>query len=240
VHRLAKNISYVTAVVLLAVGVLVLDEMGLLGGSPEDPAHSVSGALARMGSRVRQKTLEQRRLYSYRKYMDKVVSRDAELEKVANHLVRRRCEQGDKACEAFHITRFVASEIRYQPDGRGAGDYVRPWRQTYESRGGDCEDQAILLASMLEAVGSKTLMFFTKDHVHPGVCLSERVTDTRYLDDDATYWELRVEGEDLFCYPLEPTIEDSRLGHPPDPCIQAVYDPLSEARYHLVMDGECT
>jgi hypothetical protein len=240
VQRLAKAISYVTASLLIATSLLVLHEMGLLGNSPDAPAETVSDALSRMGTRVRQRTLEHRRLRSYRRYMNKVVSRDAELEKVANHLVRRKCAQGDKACEAFHITRFVAQEIRYQPDGRGDGDYIRPWRQTYESRSGDCEDQAILLASLLEAVGSKTLMFFTKDHVHPGVCLKEKVKDERYLEDEATYWPITVDGEMMYCYPLEPTLQDSALGHPPDPCIQAVYDPLSEARYNLVMDGECT
>jgi len=240
VQRLAKAISYVTASLLLATSLLVLHEMGLLGNSPDAPALTVSDALSRMGTRVRQTTLEHRRLTSYRRYMDKVVSRDAELEKVANHLVRRRCTQGDKACEAFHITRFVAREIRYQPDGRGQGDYIRPWRQTYDSRSGDCEDQAILLASLLEAVGSKTLMFFTKDHVHPGVCLTEKVTDARYLEDDGTYWPITVDGEMLYCYPLEPTLQDSRLGHPPDPCIQAVFDPKTETRYNLVTAEECT
>jgi len=240
VQQLAKAISYITATLLLATGALVLHEMGFIGGNDDPPAETVSDALSRMGTRVRQKTLEHRRLRSYRRYMDKVVSRDAELEKVANHLVRKRCTQGDKTCEAFHITRFVAKEIRYQPDGRGQGDYIRPWRQTYDSRSGDCEDQAILLASLLESVGTKTLMFFTKDHVHPGVCLTEKITDERYLDDAATYWPINVGGQDMFCYPLEPTIQTSKLGHPPDPCIQAVYDPVSEARYNLVMDGECT
>jgi hypothetical protein len=193
-----------------------------------------------MGTAVKQKSMEHRRLRHYRKYMDLVVSRDAELVKVAHHLVYRRCKQGDKACEAFHITRFVAKEVRYQSDGRGEGDYIRPWRQTYDSRGGDCEDQAILLASLLESVGMKTLMFFTQDHVYPGVCLPEKVDNDQYVEEGGTYWPVMVDGERLYCYPLEPTIQTSRLGHSPDTCIQAVYDPKTEDRFNLVLDEECT
>ena len=238
-ERLAKGITGVTSTLLLVISLLVLHEMGLLGWDVNSPAETVSEALSRMGTAVKRKSLEHRRLTHYRQYMDLVVSRDAELVKVANHLVYRRCKQGDKACEAFHITRYVAKEIRYQSDGRGEGDYIRPWRQTYDSKSGDCEDQAILLASLLESVGMQTLMFFTRDHVYPGVCLSEKVQDDRYLEDDGTYWSITVKGENLFCYPLEPTIQTSRLGHSPDTCIQAVYDPKTEDRFNLVLDEEC-
>jgi len=240
VERLYRGVTRITSIMLLGVSIVVLHEMGLLSSEVESPAGTVSEALSRMGTAVKKKNLEHRRLKNYRRYMDLVVSRDPKLETVANHLVYRRCKQGDKACEAFHIARFVAKEIRYQPDGRGEGDYIRPWRQTYDSGSGDCEDQAILLASLLEAVGMKTLMFFSKDHVYPGVCLPEKVENAHYLEEEGTYWPVTMGDTQLYCYPLEPTIQTSRLGHPPDTCIQAVFDPKTEDRFNLVLDQECT
>jgi transglutaminase-like putative cysteine protease len=49
---------------------------------------------------------------------------------------------------------YTRDEISYVSDPKYL-EYISPPEETLESRGGDCDDQAILAASMLEAVGEE-------------------------------------------------------------------------------------
>jgi len=242
-HRV-KHIAIFFISTVLGGTLLVLSTTGWVGSEePTGPLGEaiwkVSRAAESVGATVKKKSLDHRRLNHYRQYMQHVVSRAPELERIANGLVYGSCAQGDKACEAYKLTRFVAQEIRFQDDGRGDGDHIRRWKDTYEARSGDCEDQTILLSSLLESIGMRTLMFFTPTHVYPGVCLTEKVVDGRYTEDDGTYWPVPMDDTTMYCYPLEPTVQTSRLGFRPDACIEAVYDPKTEERFFLRLESDC-
>lgn len=60
---------------------------------------------------------------------------------------------------------FVSNNIHYVSDPGDGLEYARNPIDTLIAGAGDCEDQALLLCSLLEAVGVKTYMAFTDDHV---------------------------------------------------------------------------
>ena len=54
--------------------------------------------------------------------------------------------------QAVAMFGYVKEHISYVPDPRGI-NYVAPPAETVECGGGDCDDQAALVASLCEAVG---------------------------------------------------------------------------------------
>ncbi|RKX37501.1 MAG: hypothetical protein DRP64_17070, partial [Verrucomicrobia bacterium] len=60
---------------------------------------------------------------------------------------------------------FVSNEIHYISDPEDGLEYAKKPINTLISGGGDCEDQTLLLCSLLETVGVKTYIAFTDDHV---------------------------------------------------------------------------
>lgn len=65
------------------------------------------------------------------------------------------CRENDEYCEAATLHAFVRDAIRYVRDTRERETVQFP-AQTLELRSGDCDDKALLLATMLESVGAKT------------------------------------------------------------------------------------
>ncbi|AKB19884.1 MULTISPECIES: transglutaminase family protein [unclassified Methanosarcina] len=65
-----------------------------------------------------------------------------------------------QVCALFDM---VKEEIKYVSDPRG-NDVWEPANVTLRIGAGDCEDQAILLSSMLEAVGGTTRVYLTDNH----------------------------------------------------------------------------
>lgn len=64
----------------------------------------------------------------------------------------RPCPGKDWLCEARALHRYVRDAIRYQMDPRDV-ETIRTPELTMRERAGDCDDKAVLLASLLEAVG---------------------------------------------------------------------------------------
>ncbi len=73
--------------------------------------------------------------------------------------------QKDELAEVDAIFRFVRDSIRYVRDIVGVETLCSP-DKTLERRVGDCDDQATLLATMLEAVGYPT-RFVVAAYRHP-------------------------------------------------------------------------
>lgn len=67
----------------------------------------------------------------------------------------RACPSKDWVCEASALHRYVRDSIRYQLDVRDV-ETIRTPELTLRERVGDCDDKAVLLASLLEAVGHPT------------------------------------------------------------------------------------
>ena len=145
-------------------------------------------------------------------YLDAVSPRDEGVRDLAVE-VTRKCKTGDRGCEASRLLRHVASKIKYVSDPRGEGDYVQPPMRTVELGAGDCEDQTILLASMFEAVGIRTLLAFTDNHVYPMACTEEPLKK-RHLGSGAKVYV--IDGGALHCYPAEPTNPKAKLGQEGD------------------------
>ena len=61
----------------------------------------------------------------------------------------------DYVGELFALRQFVAQYIRYVPDIRETETLHTPLR-TIQNRGGDCDDQAILVATLAETLNKPT------------------------------------------------------------------------------------
>jgi transglutaminase-like putative cysteine protease len=70
-----------------------------------------------------------------------------------------------QVCALFDM---VKEKIKYVSDPRG-NDIWEPANATLRIGAGDCEDQAILLSSMLEAVGGTTRIYLTNSHAFTAV-----------------------------------------------------------------------
>ncbi|MDF7822396.1 transglutaminase-like domain-containing protein [Pontiellaceae bacterium B12227] len=100
---------------------------------------------------------------NYAGYLNKVNYRDEQLNMVA---VRKVRQAGDDDLKKTRILlNFVSNEIMYVSDPDDGYEYAKDPVSTLISGGGDCEDQTVLICSLLESVGVKTYMGFTADHV---------------------------------------------------------------------------
>jgi hypothetical protein len=96
-------------------------------------------------------------------YLNKVDYRNEQLNNLA---VRKVLNAKDDALEKSTILlNFVSNQIMYVSDPDDGSEYAKDPLSTLISGGGDCEDQTVLLCSLLESVGVKTYMGFTSDHV---------------------------------------------------------------------------
>ena len=79
-----------------------------------------------------------------------------------------------QVCALFDM---VKEEVEYVSDPRG-NDVWEPANVTLKIGAGDCEDQAILLSSMLEAVGGTTRVYITDNHAFAAVYLGKGTDST--------------------------------------------------------------
>jgi transglutaminase-like putative cysteine protease len=70
----------------------------------------------------------------------------------------------------------VKERVKYVSDPRG-NDIWEPANVTLKVGAGDCEDQAILLSSMLEAVGGTTRVYLTNTHAFAAVYIGNKTSD---------------------------------------------------------------
>ncbi len=80
----------------------------------------------------------------------------------ANRIATYGC-RSEKICQAKAIYYFVRDNINYIGE---SDEYFQTPQETLFSRGGDCDDHSILLASMLNAIGIKTRFVFVPKHVY--------------------------------------------------------------------------
>lgn len=79
-----------------------------------------------------------------------------------------------QVCALFDM---VKEEIEYVSDPRG-NDIWEPANVTLKIGAGDCEDQAILLSSMIEAVGGTTRVYLTDTHAFAAVYIGNGTAST--------------------------------------------------------------
>jgi len=149
---------------------------------------------------------------SVAKIINSVDPNATSLRELAIDLVRK-FEAGDFK-QARKIFEFVRDEIQYVYDPMGLEEIQSP-ETTLKLRAGDCEDQAILLGSLLSAIGFESAIIFADtdsdgvpDHVYSGVYIPAAPDYTKpfkrkELDD----------GKNLHDWiPLDPASQDSDFG----------------------------
>lgn len=90
--------------------------------------------------------------------------------------------------QAAAIHHHVNETINYVPDPRSR-NYIAPPEETLETGAGDCDCQAVLVASLLEAIGATTRLATVEApdgsrHMLPEVYLADEGEDTAIIADD--------------------------------------------------------
>lgn len=125
----------------------------------------------------------------------------------------RRFEAGDFK-QARKLYEYVRDEIQYVYDPFGIEEIQSP-QVTLKLRSGDCEDQAILLTSLLLAIGFESALLFADanndglpDHVYSAVYIPKAPDYTKPFAKKKLN-----DGKDLHDWiPLDPTSQDSDFG----------------------------
>ncbi len=100
---------------------------------------------------------------NYMGYLSRIDYRDEQINILATRIVADTYDNEVKKTKA--ILTFVSNEIHYISDPGDGVEFAKDPVSTLIAGGGDCEDQTLLLCSMLETVGLKTYIAFTDDHV---------------------------------------------------------------------------
>ena len=119
------------------------------------------------------------------KYVD---GDDVVIKQVANKIFSLSCDS--KICGMKAMFYFVRDNYKYVNDPVGV-EYVQSARDSLFSRSGDCDDHAVLLASLLSAIGVQNKFVFTTNHVW----VEARINDYKkgsWINLDATCKACRV------------------------------------------------
>ena len=114
-------------------------------------------------------------------YTSKVKTKNKKLKKLATHIAEG-CPSKDKNCRVNRIYRFVVDNHKYiwDPDN-GKTNIIQSPFETMKRKGGDCEDLAILLNSLLENIGIRTYLILAKDHMYSFACGIDLKGMRRYI-----------------------------------------------------------
>ncbi len=127
---------------------------------------------------------------NYMGYLSRIDYRDEQINILAIRTVAHA--QDDELEKTRAILGFVSNEIHYVSDPGDGVEHAKDPITTLIAGGGDCEDQTLLLCSMLESVGVKTYIAFTDDHVFALVRFRNRpagldVEPHLYIDETPCY-----------------------------------------------------
>ncbi len=121
-------------------------------------------------------------------YYKLVDGNDQEIKIMADKIASFGCDS-NKICQAKAIYYFVRNNIVYISDPKY--EYVKGPKETLITKGGDCDDHAVLLANLMEAIGIETEFIFTSNHVYnrillPSALESYKIKGTNWIELDAT------------------------------------------------------
>jgi transglutaminase-like putative cysteine protease len=113
---------------------------------------------------------------------------DQEIKMIADSIATYGCGS-NKICQAKAIYYFVRNEITYVSDPKY--EYVKGAKESLITKGGDCDDHAVLLANLMEAIGIRTEFVFVPNHVYNRIYLPEaregyKIKGTNWIELDAT------------------------------------------------------
>ena len=108
---------------------------------------------------------------NYVGYLSRIDYRNEQIHIMATRIVADT--RDDEKLKTSAILDFVSNEINYISDPGDGIEFAKDPVSTLIAGGGDCEDQTLLLCSMLETVGVKTYIAFTDEHVFALVRFSQ-------------------------------------------------------------------
>ena len=113
--------------------------------------------------------------YEYNKLLQ---PNDPFVKQIADRIVTSSCE-AKRICHAKALYYFVRDSFQYVSDPY-VYEYVKTAPESLVSQGGDCDDAAVLLANLEQAVGIPTRFVFIPGHVYIQIYLPEALR--RYKD----------------------------------------------------------
>jgi hypothetical protein len=167
---------------------------------------------------------------NYMGYLNRIDYRDPQINIVATRAVAEAQDDDLRKTEA--ILKMVSNDIHYVSDPGDGLEFAKDPVITLISGGGDCEDQTLLLCSLLETVGVKTYIVFTDEHVFALVPFEKDYPELLAAP------HVFVGGTP--CYALDPSDRDAKIGQssatPKD--ISRVFDVRRKAlvRYSIFAD----
>ncbi len=97
-------------------------------------------------------------------YISKIDTNNIELRSYAN-LIIKDCPTNNKESQINAIYRYIVENYDYLSDPTDV-ELIKSPMETMQTKGGDCEDLAILLNSLLENIGIKTYLVLAETHAY--------------------------------------------------------------------------
>ena len=97
-----------------------------------------------------------------------VLNTSGTIKQIANKIAADSCRTSDNVCQSKALFIFVRDQIKYVPDAKYHDSLENPLI-TLKTGGADCEDMAVLLASMQRAIGNEARLVFVPGHVYAQV-----------------------------------------------------------------------
>lgn len=90
------------------------------------------------------------------------------MKQVANKIAVSSCRKADNVCQSKALFYFVRDNIKYVSDARFHDKLENPL-VTLKTGGADCEDKAVLVAALQNAIGNQVRLVFVPGHVYAQV-----------------------------------------------------------------------
>ncbi len=167
---------------------------------------------------------------SYVTYLNRIDYRNEQIRALASKKVA--LTNDDDLLKSKALLDFVSNDIHYVSDPADGLEYAKDPIDTLIAGAGDCEDQALLLCSLLEAVGVRTYMAFTVDHVFLLVRFGRSYPD--FTEKPYVY----IDGE--ACYALDPADPGARIGYASarPAAIERIFDARERKLTHFSLEPQ--
>ena len=97
-------------------------------------------------------------------YKKTITPNNPVIKQIANIISTSSCPTPNKVCYAKALFYFVKNNIKYVSDP--PNEYLATPFETLYTKGGDCDDSSILLASLTSSIGISTRLTFIPHHVY--------------------------------------------------------------------------
>jgi len=95
-------------------------------------------------------------------YIEKIVPDDGQLRELASGIVQGYPDEEGKVNAVY---RYIVENLTYIADPEDGESIQTPF-ETLDTKGGDCEDLAILACSLLGNIGIRTYLVLTESHTY--------------------------------------------------------------------------